>query len=242
MAKVLKTDGSLAISYAEKDFGSDQAEVWVTTVTRIDAASLANWISNSFTAYLIDLLAADDSELTEIALVYPFGPAWETLNNGPAGTPFADSYFTLESHRVAGGADELYVDGALVVSGTYGAVTESRFLRVGQDGPGAFGVPSLTYTRSVKAGTSRGGSDLFSDDFASGDLSAWSSTVGDVSVISDPFPPPANPATIVRRRVALSRQNQGLTVRVQQQGPSAATEIYALETIVRSLDPGGGPG
>lgn len=42
------------------------------------------------------------------------------------------------------------------------------------------------YNDNVRVGTTSGGTDVFADDFESGGLTAWTSTTGSVSVVSDP--------------------------------------------------------
>ncbi len=56
-------------------------------------------------------------------------------------------------------------------------------------GLGSDGVTGeLYYVTNVKAGTTLGGTDLFADDFSSGDTSAWTITSGDATVVANPFP------------------------------------------------------
>ncbi len=56
-----------------------------------------------------------------------------------------------------------------------------------------------------------------------------------------PESPLAKSTNVRRSRFFLSRQNQGLTLRVVQDGSSEQTEVYLLEYSVRDLQPGGGP-
>jgi len=42
------------------------------------------------------------------------------------------------------------------------------------------------YLTSVKFGTTRGGSEIFSDSFISGDFSSWTGVQGDMSIVAYP--------------------------------------------------------
>lgn len=64
----------------------------------------------------------------------------------------------------------------------------------------------------------------------------------DGALTAIPESPLANTATLTRRRLTFSREAQGLTVQVQQNGSSARTELHLLELQVRPLDPGDGGG
>ena len=122
-------------------------------------------------------------------------PATLTNSNGPG---YVNSVFTADTwHTVI-----LHYDGSTI---------HFTFDGVNEDTPLA-GAPSHTpativagaglslhtftggsqiyYIRDVRVGTTLGGTQLFSDNFASGNLSAWTSTTGSVSVVADPFAAP----------------------------------------------------
>ncbi len=93
---------------------------------------------------------------------------------------------------MAGGTNQFYLAGSLIGSGPDFDSTDTVFVRFGQDlsDAGASTDPDqIAYIDDVKVGTSRHGSDLFADDFSSGNLDAWTSTSGAVSVVNDPFAP-----------------------------------------------------
>lgn len=110
------------------------------------------------------------------------------------GTPVVpDVWHLVEFHYVDDGTGDVYVDGVLVSSP--GSLTGEHTLWFGQTVQNAYpGSPnSNVYVRDVKIGTTRGGTELFQDDFSSGNFSAWTSTTGDVSIIDDPFVVPGTP-------------------------------------------------
>ncbi len=222
---------------ADKDLGSDHAESWTTAIIALDPASLASWASGPGSPGLVAML--DASFFTaEWAQISTSG-LWQGAGLTTDGAASGGVWVTVEIHCDTGDSSgKIYIDGTLVITESP-MTTASRRLEVGAGYTGQD--PCLFYVDEVWVGPTRGSGAYFHDDFSSGNLDAWSFTADDITVVDDPFPPPPSPATIVRRRITLARANQGLTVRVQQQGSSAATEIYALETIVRSLDPGGGP-
>lgn len=108
------------------------------------------------------------------------------------GTPTGDAYHLIEHHYVAGGDIDVYIDGTLTLHIPSGGFVDVFGLRLGQDlyaeGADPDPGPDPIYFRHPRIGTTRGGSDVFADDFSSGDLSAWDLTVGDVSVVDDPYP------------------------------------------------------
>lgn len=188
MSKVLRADGAVDNAYVQFDLPGDEAEVWVTFRVAFDAAALAFWVDNSSPDFL-DIYSAGLAD--QLAYVYLFGDpsAW----SGPGGSgdtpaPTADVWQLCEMRFVDDGTQEFYVDGDLVFSGPAGTAVAARSFLLGMASGGA-DVASVLFVDDVKIGTTRGADDLFSDDFESGDLSAWSSEYGDVSVVNDPFDP-----------------------------------------------------
>lgn len=94
----------------------------------------------------------------------------------------ASTWRTVELHCGASG-HEAYVDGVAVWSHDNVFVVPITAVRIGEinNTAGPF------YVDEVKVGTTRGASDIFSDDFASGDFSLWSFTLGSPAVVSDPY-------------------------------------------------------
>ena len=194
MGKVLKSDASADWAWVEKDLGSGESEVWVTYRLAFDAASLATWSSNTVSSDFDELFEATHTTQQDAASIINFGTLnWATFF-GSSGTPVADITHTVEHHLLNGGAgagvSQLYVDGVLVAGATGLTVASVRYVRMGL-APADPGNPigGVNYIGGVMIGTTRGASDLFADDFSSGDLTAWTSTFGDVSVVNDPFAP-----------------------------------------------------
>jgi hypothetical protein len=107
--------------------------------------------------------------------------------------PFSDplndeTWIAVEMHAVGGTPidTKVYVEGSLERDDNPGhSVANWEGFTVGI----RFAAPDsrqVIYIRQVKVGTTRGGSEIFEDDFSGGDLSAWSSTSGDVSVVEEP--------------------------------------------------------
>lgn len=198
MGKVLKADGQVATAWAAIDLGSDQADVWITHQVYFDDAAVT-WFMGSSPNFL-DWWdnTADFATYTGFinGLFVDEPPAWsESAGSAEGGTPTPNWWQGVEVHYQSDGTIDVYVGGVLVFSdvSTSGAL---RWIRAELDTFGATPAPgAVVYIRDVKVGTTRGGSDLFADDFSSGDLAAWTSASGDVSVVDDPFvPPPPPPA------------------------------------------------
>lgn len=194
MTKVLKADCSASnVAYVQFDLPLDQGEVWLTFDLFFDAAALAVFNgtgSNDFG----DIIAAGFTSFATENLWAGTSPSSWALSTGDTALPSpaltANVWRTLEVHYVAGTQlVELYVDSTLAVSGTYPGSGDAHSIVVGQS-TGSISDPDLiVYLDNVKISTTRGGDDLFSDDFESGNLGAWTSTTGDVSVVDDPLVP-----------------------------------------------------
>lgn len=191
MPKVLKSDGSISDAYVEKDLGASYPELWITVFALIDAASLTQWISDGHNQSLLALFGPGSVPQTDTVLVTS-APAWSTGWGGTGGIPAGDIWVLLEFRHVTSGSTELYINGSLVVAATDLSGVDSRIVQIGQQGVDG-NAPSVVYYDDVKVGTTRGGSDLFSDDFESGGLTAWTTQIGDVSVVEAPIPPPDSP-------------------------------------------------
>ncbi len=177
MAQVLAwSSGSVEKTIAPVD------ELWVTAVI--------GWLFRA-NQNLGGLIAIGDG-LSFVCFDYDAPPAngWnEQCDSGQATTspqPNQAGYQTIELHwkrsNGPGGASDPYVDGVQLWSDTDFYDTSATFVRIGGVGD------SYAFARSVKIGTTRGASDIFSDDF-SGDLSAWDVVDGDAHLTEDPFPP-----------------------------------------------------
>lgn len=192
MGKVLKADATAAAAYVEFAFDSPAAEVWVTFDLLLPAAAIDLWTANGTENY-VRLLSIESSDFVILQDPDVSGELW----NGEGGVfggeqgsipaPTPDSWKTVEVHYQDGGLSEFFIEGATVWStSAYGSgdQTSIEFGVFDASFPGSF-----IYVGNVKIGSSRGASDYFSDDFSSGNLSAWYATSGDVSVVDDPLVP-----------------------------------------------------
>jgi hypothetical protein len=200
MAFVLKTDGSVAAASVRFDLPVDEPDVWVTFDLRFGAAALAFWN----TGFGSELMVLDNPiaicEFFTLAGLPTDGYGTTNYTGSPANV-IADVWALVEVHYENGVIVEVYVDGNLEASGVepapggYG-LHDVHSLIIGQYSPWP-DPSSIDYYDNVKMGTTRGASDLFSDNFESGDLSAWSDVDGDCTVVPNPFGPPIAPPTQV---------------------------------------------
>jgi hypothetical protein len=197
MTLVMQADGSSgADAYAEKDLGSVHNDLWITIELGLDAASLAQWNSNFSWPGSVFLGFNAGHAATAETMAFD-ATDWTTGSGTPTGVPpvSAGAYLLCELHHQNLIASDLYVDTILACSGADIGNHGVRYVRVGQMSNAVFG-PSLSYIKSVAVGTTRGAHDLFYDNFASGTFAAWTTTSGDVSIVSSPFggytpvPPP----------------------------------------------------
>lgn len=187
---VLFADATSADAYVTKDWGSDESETWLTFGIAFDSSALTFWNGDSGSGVLADMLDNIDGPkcMLNVAVIgadtwfFHGSPGSDTISS-PA--PTAGVWQDCEMHFLASGTCEFYIAGSLVGSFSDGGNT-TRKVRMGQAGadPNA---ASLVYLRDVKVGTTRGGSELFADDFSGGDLSNWDSTTGACTVVPDPF-------------------------------------------------------
>jgi hypothetical protein len=192
MTKVLQavTDGTDS-SYIRKSF-SPQTEVWVTASVGFTQAAADVWTSDptgatSFSGDMLLLFSSPDGISAGIDGAGP-GIEWyvtPALGTSTSPAPTPDSFQTLEIHFTASSTAEFYVDGTLAVSGATASTTADEVL-VGLQGEAPTSADSILYVEYVLVGTTRGGSEIFSDHFEDGTLDAWDITSGSVSVITTP--------------------------------------------------------
>lgn len=249
MTKVLKSDGSMGDAFAAVDLGSAISEIWLTFRIALDADSLIAW-SGVGSSNLVQLLAADDTSGAGTLGVDP-SSEWE-LEGDTGNEPAGGRWYDAEIHRVTSGLDRLYLAGALDIDGTEVTDNDAQFVQLGQSFVIANG--GIVYFSSIKIGTTRGADDLFSWPDTSTDLSAFTTTSGDVSVVDDPFAPPVlnvqtgvSPvsdsfttvaslpltASSARRRWPGRVDTQQLSWKLVQVGASASTQILSVEVETR---------
>lgn len=191
--RALKADGSAGEAYVEFDC-SAEPDVWVAFRLNLSAAGLAAWTDpgvGNF-AYLLDLSGMFQADLLVIGDAVTYGDYWTGNGGSEQGSvppPVADTWVDCEFHYEDGGLSEFFIGDVTVWSvpeNGDGSVT--RF-KLGVFGPFAQSVGSVAYFDDVKFGTTRGGSELFADDFSSGNLDAWTTTVGDVSLVTSGLTP-----------------------------------------------------
>lgn len=182
--KVMKSDGSVADAYVEFDFGSPKPEVWFTVEVFMPAAALDYW---GTAPYFLEPVEADG--VTWLDFISFNGPVlvWDDSYANSVVEPVADTWTKIEHHYTTSGLIEVYVDDVQVISTMEISGLDTSIVRLGQDftNPAATPDPAaVCYFRNFKAGTTQGGTDLFTSDFS--DLGAWTSVVGDVSLV-EPF-------------------------------------------------------
>jgi hypothetical protein len=199
MSKVMKSDATLADAFARFNFSS-QSEVWVTFRFALTAAAFTDFDLNAPSGELVRVF---DGAGGAAALRLTNGPVWQMLT-GPGGilatAPATDTWQTVEFHYKSDGTTDLYVDGVLLGTHTSSGTGNVTSLFLGQRFTSSNYATAVVYFDDVLFGTTRGASDLFSDDFEGGDLSAWTSTSGDVSVVDDPFAPVIDSSVVVLDR------------------------------------------
>jgi hypothetical protein len=107
-----------------------------------------------------------------------------------APTIIGSTWFHIELHFWKDNVVDLYVDGTLRVTVPEGSGSPSEVIMLGNFQNGAVTGDSTTYFKDVKLGTTRGGHDLFADDFGSGGVTNWTSTMataGTVTVVPIPY-------------------------------------------------------
>ncbi len=229
MGKVLRADGTLDNAYVEFDLDTPETDAWLTFDFYVPAEPLATWLASPNTTSVNIAAIADNIYLANNAV----GPhTWQGGSDPPTGgdtpAPSSDGWHTFELH-VTESDSEFFIDSDTVwstVASFPGSDTSQLILGLFPSGMEDNTGPA--YFREVRLGTTRGAADLFSDDFSSDDLSSWTSTSGDVSVVDDPFGPPPPPYSVVYD----GNGSDGGTAPVDAESP------YAAGSTVKPLEPG----
>ncbi len=201
MTKVLKCDCSAVSTYVSKTVTLPsswyfQADVGVPTATLTVLKAATDYLTATLVGF--NTTPGDDGiflgdNTTSGSLNSPTS-VWTQMDGGsPVASSFtADTLVTVIAHY-DGTTLHWSVAGSSIISYAIAIATGSHQMRVGGYVPSEVS-GEIYYVTNVKIGTTLGGVDLFQDDFASGNTSAWSSTVGLPTVIDDPFTPsPAFP-------------------------------------------------
>src|SRR6266496_2247882 len=192
MAKILKCDASVADAWVEIDLGSNQPEVWLTAEIKMDDFALADFLLSN--PYMAQFWNPAHSTFTDYFSVYDVSNWQGGWGLGPPSPTGSDILHTIELRHVNGGNSTLYVDTIQVYDFSPESLGfDTRFITIGLINVSVTPA-SILYFDNIKVGTTRGANDIFGDDFDSGNLSAWTSTSGDVSVID--FTPPLAPVEL----------------------------------------------
>lgn len=183
VANVLKADTSSGDAYPDKFLASSYSEIWIKFQVYIPQATLdagGQWdIYDTFSAF------------QSVQYLYP-STNWSfnghtTGGSGPV--PLADQWVTIEAHSLSPSDEgELYINGSITPDASYNGTTSqdvSEFICGEYNGAGT---NSIVYIKNISLGTTRGASDIFSEDFSTNDFSNWDAVVGNCTIIPDPFP------------------------------------------------------
>jgi len=196
MGKVLRANpasGSATLQYFLYP-SPPVTEAWVTFDVLFPPETIA-WFNDHGGNFI--LLLQDDASNNAAVLVTGVagglgvggdpGAVWaDGTNGGSCDAPAPDAaWHTVEYHYKQGVVSELYIDGTLRWSV---APSGSHDLNSFALGPwDTSGADAPFYFDNVKIGTTRGGSDIISDDFEAGTLSpSWSATGDGLTVVDDP--------------------------------------------------------
>lgn len=120
------------------------------------------------------------------------GNYWNLSGGGNAEsttpTIVANTWFSVEIHvSVGGNLLELYVNSDLIATTDQGGGSPLDHIAIGNMQNSGTAHNSTLWFRNVKVGTTQGGSDIFADDFSSGNLSSWDTVFNDCTVVLAPF-------------------------------------------------------
>lgn len=223
MSNLLKADTSAGDAFATKSF-SALTDWYVEFDIVIPAATLAAIAADEFTGYFIALgatlgshddglfLTADHADGTTDTFAGGQCNAWtlaaSAVPDNPNGAVTPDVHHTIKVSHVSG-TTTWKLDGTTIFS--FAQSLSLASLAVG--GQFANNVAGeVYYVAAVKVGTTDGGSDIFADDFSSGDLSAWDSTTGSASVVGDSF----------------ASVGSGVTIKIYDLGTTELADISAI--------------
>lgn len=161
-------------------------DVWATFGMAQHADDLEVWTTSGTTNSLFfEIDNADNSLFPVLLEVSGTDPGWDDQNGhtGSSPLPTAESWQDCEVHYKTDGTFDFYIGGVFVFNGSdFNDLAARTYF-----GNYRSYNPSVVFFREVSIGTSRGASDLFFDDFSSGDLSAWTTVTGDATAVADPF-------------------------------------------------------
>lgn len=204
MTLVLKADCSAGGAYLTKDLTAVTTDWYLSTRFLVFESTFTAIAADEFTANLLDWYASavniDGFFLTGDGVDgsshnFSFGNRnyWTnqaTTNPSLGGT--TGEWHDLDVQYVSG-TILWKIDGATLFSYSppLGPFNLDQIILGGLGPNGVSG--EIYYLGAIKIGTTLGGTDIFVDDFSSGDFSKWTSTTGSVSLVADPAPAPPPP-------------------------------------------------
>lgn len=200
MAKQIHFDASADRAYVTFAFGGSHATVYLEVGYMVPVAALAAFAAGSpptMCSLEPDIIGAPTAGNGQELFMYQNGGPGTTIDGlwDDWGSKLPHSFVgavpfvlkTLSKHTGAGGY--FGVDGSTSPDSATG--TDENGLMVGMNTGGGSKPGFESWVTHIKAGTTDGGSELFSFDAATAvDLSAFTLVFGDVTLV-DPTPPPA---------------------------------------------------
>ncbi len=218
MTKVCQVDCTTGGGLLEKNFGSNHTgDIWVSCDVAMNAIGLTGLKALTGSS---DFLQTDShtSQSSGVTWYVDTGPTvkWAGYNdiNDPASTPFnpASAIIALQFYRVVMHVhtgspitQHVTIDGTDIgtMNVTSANQADVRFIDLFQPGiTSAAG--GFLYFDNITVGTTEGASDIFSDDFESGNLSSWTTADAIFSVVTDPGITPAGETSAVVGRVLIA--------------------------------------
>jgi hypothetical protein len=181
-------------AYLGLDLGDNYPEIWVSFRTRLSLDSLKELVLNGYSRDIVNLRTSTNVEVSKV-MVNPntsiYLAEWQLVNASMEELGFdilhvhPDKWTQIGLHYHDGVLHDLYVDGILGAHFSDVSLGAVHHVFLGQYGTATYNFNTF-YFDNVKIGSSKGASNLFSDDFDE-DLSSWTSRVGMISQIADPF-------------------------------------------------------
>ncbi len=203
-------------SLITKNFGSNHSAVWLQVDIALDATALTQLLaSGAIPEVDVIELSSHTSEDAGAEWYVDTGPVvkWAAYNPGgdPASTPHTPSpaiaslqFYTVKIHLVAGSpiAQTVWVDGVSIGTVTVAGanMADIRSLTLFEPGLSSGNL----YFDNVMVGTTEGGSDIFSDNFESGNTSNWTTVDAAFTVVTDPGIAPAGTGALGTGRVLIA--------------------------------------
>jgi len=181
-------------AYLHLDLGDNFPELWITFRTRLSLDSLKELVLNGYSRDIVNLRTSLDAEVSKVMVNPNTSIAlaeWQLVDASMEELGFdilhvhPDKWTQIGVHYHDGVLHDLYVDGQLGAHFSDFDRGSIHHVFLGQYGTATYNFNTF-YFDNLKIGDALGASNIFSDDFDD-DLSLWTSRVGMISQISDPF-------------------------------------------------------